>query len=123
MTITNPTLIPWDEVLEGPVWYRQRKPDGMWWDIGHKLGCCFYRVGLATRHMLGKEDQFYEFAAAEQQPGQHAAEIADNRRLREGLTTWLDMLRNSPDTAVVTRAHVEDRLAALLSHGCLRYEA
>lgn len=120
MTRTNPPLIPWEDVPEGPVWYWL--PGDERWHLGRKLGVLSFLREDGGQQFI-EDNPHYQFAAAEQQPGQHAAEIADNRRLREGLTTWLDMLRNSPDTAVVTRAHVEDRLAALLSHGCLRYEA
>lgn len=70
----TPPLIDWAEVPEGPVWFRLTGR----WRMGEKLDGALWVAG--DRFPLHRPAE-YEFCAAEQQPGEHAAEVAEALRI------------------------------------------
>ena len=69
--------IPWTEVPEGPVWFQPVGSDQAW-ELGDKESYALFRDGQPY-----EDDELdrFEFALAEQYPGQHAAELADLRKM------------------------------------------
>lgn len=81
--MSNPPLIPWDEVAEGPVWFRAVGLSDLWWQYGTRYADCV--VSSCGLRVPPADIPHYEFTAAEQQPGQHAAEI---EALKAELARW-----------------------------------
>lgn len=68
-------LIAWADVPEGHYVWARRRVGGILWLYSQRLGNLHVLIGGLADAPSG-----WEFARAEQQPGEHAAELADALR-------------------------------------------
>lgn len=89
--VTNPPLIPWDQVAKGPVWFRPKGSGGTHWYAGLRFGQTLLD---GTGPVCAIE---MEFTPAEQQPGEWAALKAELKVTDELLAERERVLRAIPE--------------------------
>lgn len=113
--MTEPELIAWEDVPEGDyVWWRAPSNP---WQLARKRNASSFQVGQFNYELWGNHG--FEFARAEQQPGDAAywyaestkdckradAAEAELTRLREGLATLKQEMRRTGEEGYTNGGH------------------